>query len=513
MTAEVALSIENASKTFSGVTALSEVSLALENGSIHALLGQNGAGKSTLVKILSGYYAPDHKTVITLWGKPVRLTPRNGPSQGIGIVHQEIPFESSLPVVDNLGAGAHYDTLRCGMISWRRELRDTTALLAEFGVDIDPRAQMSSATPAQRSMLNVIRALRGIREHGHERCVLVLDEPTSYLAQSDAVHLLGAMRKLADQGSSILIITHRLREALAWADHISVLRSGSMVGSQASATLDEAALESMMFGVDAGASITGVTRTHAPQGVPVLEAKGISGRRVNSVSFKIWPGMVTGFSGLAGMGQDELPYLIYGAEAVTAGEIYLDGRKWKPSPGQSVRNGVMFVPGNRQESLWAGGSLLENLTIGKLPATSQRGVIMRRAERSKSRATLESFRVTPSEPRAITHTLSGGNQQKVALARILSSEPKLVLLHEPTQGVDASASREILALAAGAAARGAAVAVFSSDADELAQICSEVSILCDGSIATVLRGDEVTEDSITVSAQRARSVPSASGLT
>jgi ribose transport system ATP-binding protein len=507
MVMPLALDVRHVSKTFSGVRVLSDLSLTFESGQVHALLGQNGAGKSTFVKILAGYHSADEGSQISVWGEQAHLTTTNGPRLGIGIVHQDLPFADGLSVIDNLGAGPHFDGHRWRLINWRAEEREARQLLDEFEIPIDPRAQLATLTPAERAVLNIARTIRGLRMFSRDKFVLVLDEPTSYLSQHDSARVLQQAKTLAERGCAIIVITHRIKEALRWADSVSVLSSGHLVGTRPCSGSTVEDIELMMFGTAAHRSQVGEAGYADAGATPLLEAKGISGSVVTGIDFRLRRGQVIGFAGLVGMGQDELPYLLFGDRPMTGGELLLDGRPWKPSPHDAVRRGVVLVPGNRQrESVWLEGSALENLTLINLKKVSKGPFLLRRKEREYASSLVSDFSVVPPDILRVAQTFSGGNQQKLVLARILATSPEIVLLHEPTQGVDAASSRAILDLAAGAAMRGAAVAVFSSDAADLAQICSEVSIVSEGRISRILRDDEIDEDTITAACHRAANV-------
>lgn len=494
--APTAIEIRNFSKRFGGVTALDDVSLSIRPGEVHALLGQNGAGKSTLIKLLSGFYAPDPGAELSLWDRQVKFPITSAPSIGLGLVHQDLPFVETMSIVDNLGAGAHYQLHRRRLILPRRESRRAGDLLREFGLRLRPEDPLTSATQSERSLLNIARTIRGLREHGHKRYVLLLDEPTSYLPQTEATRVLEMARHLAAEGSAVLFITHRLKEAVAWSDTVSVLRNGQLVATSATKELDERQLEDLMFGaVPAVTEAPGQVVNDSTR--PALAVSGLSGRVLTDISFEIRPGEILGVTGLAGMGHDELPYLVTGALRRRRGRIELDGAAAQMDPVSAPRRGVILVPGNRQrDGLWVEGSVQENLSISQLGALTRWGLLRKPQERSFTSKLIDQYGVLPPAPDRPCRTLSGGNQQKVLLARALAGATRVLLLHEPTQGVDVAASREIMNIITGIAAAGTAVCVCSSDFALVAALSHRVLVLEYGRLRFELRGSDVAEDEI-----------------
>jgi ribose transport system ATP-binding protein len=469
---EPRLRLENVSKTFIGTRALRDLSISIRPGTIHALVGQNGSGKSTLIKILAGYYAPDSGT-LTVSGqvRKLPLTPQAAAELGLRFVHQNLGLIASTTVMEAIRAGV-WQPLR--PIHWRREDRTVKALLAELGADISPRDIIGLLTPSQRSVVAIVRALQDIQ--GTES-VLVLDEPTASLNRVDAARLFTALRTLRDAGHSILFVSHRLDEVLAVCDHVTVIRDGHDVLDTEVAGLDEETLVRAIIGRDVDNLYPGRPTPHEEI---ALEFNGLSGEVIRDLSLTVHRREIVGITGLAGMGQDELPYLIFGAR-----------------PRRSVAAGMALVPADREA---AGSvrvaSVSENLTIGVIRRFFRAGFLRKQAEKSHVDALLQDFDVYPPRADFAFGALSGGNQQKALLAKWLQTTPSVVLLHEPTQGVDVGSRKQIFHIIRSTADRGAAIAIFSAEYADLAHICNRVIVLRDGAVSAELGGADMDEAQI-----------------
>jgi ribose transport system ATP-binding protein len=502
-----ALELRHVSKKFGGVTVLSDATLCVRSGEVHALLGQNGAGKSTLVRILSGFYLPEPGAEVRVWGVTARLPIAEPVKLGLGLVHQDLPFVDGLSIIDNLGAGTHYNRQRSRPLRPGREAAKAAALLSEFNIRLDPRDPITTATQAERSLLNIARTIRGLREYGHSRFILLLDEPTSYLPQTEATQLLERVRSLTAEGSAVLFITHRLKEALTWCDTISVLRNGVLVQTSPAREIDEHRLEYLMFGTSPEAMPHAEEAAAAAAARPAaaLQASNIAGRALRRVSLELRAGEITGVTGLTGMGQDELPYLLSGAMTPTGGSLAVAGKPVRLTPKTAPEHGIILVPGNRQrDGLWMDGTVLENITITQLLAVSRHGLLARRRERVAAMSLIDRYGVVPPSPVRQCRTLSGGNQQKVLLARALSGDTRVLLLHEPTQGVDVGSARDIMRIVVKMAQQGAAVCVCSSDFALIAALSHRVLILTHGQISAELGTGAIDEETIAACAQGLR---------
>jgi ribose transport system ATP-binding protein len=501
--------VRNLSKTFGGATALDRVSLALAPGEIHGLLGENGSGKSTLIKVLAGFHYPDAGTLeVSGQAVPLPLAPGQFQNLGFAFVHQDLGLIPALTVLENLRL-PFLATSRAPRLSWRTMHRQAHQALLAHGVDIDTHARVGDLAPVQRSMLAIVRAVEsisgGLGDDGVVGTLLVLDEPTVYLPQRETETLFGLVRRVAAAGTGVLFVSHDLDEVLAICHRVSVLRDGRLVGTEARADLTKARLVQLIVGHEVEPSR--VERKNAPSAVSATERSVAarvdmaSGEVIDKVSFEVAAGEVIGATGLAGSGFEELPYLLFGATP-GIGTLELRGRVplalHRLRPNRAVDEGIILVPGNRQmDGCVQSLSVSENVS---LPTISRfvRGMILRhRRERAATREVLNRFSVRPPDPQLRAGNLSGGNQQKVLLAKWLQLAPKLLLFDEPTQGVDVGARDEIFALLRAETERGAAVVCASSDHEQLATICDRVLIFSRGHVVNELRGEQLTKEEIT----------------
>lgn len=476
--------------------ALDSVDLSIVPGEVHALVGQNGSGKSTLIKILSGYHYPDHGSV-SINGTPVRLPLDAGEANRLGLsfMHQDLALADGMTVLENLRIG-RYETNWYGRLLWRRERERVRTLLADVGLAIDPDLPVRRLPPAERALVGFARALQHI---GKGPGVLVLDEPTAYLPLPAVKRLFTAIRALTSSGSGVLFVSHRLDEVMEISDRVSVLRNGRLEGTKQREEVDRQTLVSMILGRDLG-RLYPEAAPHEVQGEPRLTVSELSGSSVASVEFGLWPGEILGLTGLVGMGHDEVPYLIYGAQQARSGLIAAGGRKIMAaaaSPEVLRAFGIALLPADRQRQSGVGAATLrENLTLPNVADYFTSGVLHHARERSDVAALLDSFRVQPAEPDRPLSTLSGGNQQKVLLAKWLHTKPSVLLLHEPTQGVDIGSRKEIFRIIREVASSGVAVLIASSEYEDLANMCDRVLVMHMGRIAQELHGEGLTEDRI-----------------
>lgn len=493
-----ALAVEGLTKSFNGVRVLDAIDLELKPGEIHGLIGENGAGKSTLVKVLAGAYTPD-SGVGEIGGKPLNWPLTSPQRWGLAFVHQDLALDEDMTVLENIGVSLGFDTKLLMPYSKRREERVVRSLMQEFGVTIDPHAKVATLTPAERSLVAILRALRLIGRHTSSR-VLVLDEPTAALSRSESDRLLATMRKLAGAGVALMFISHRLNEVREVCDEISVLRSGTMVGRVRGTETTNDELVRLMLGYELGAFYP--DKSIVAGNAKALEIRNVTGTTVDDVSFSARRGEILGVTGLMGMGQEELPYLIFGHAQRADGNVLLDGKAIPPRIRESLRAGIVLVPGNRlRDSVWGAGTAAENLTLPFVRRFVRTGGLRLRSERKAAAVSMRDLGVRPVLPKRQVARFSGGNQQKIVLARWLSVKPKVLLLHEPTQGVDAGAKKEIFALIRKVALDGDVVLVFSSDIEEVANLCHRVIVLRHGRVARVLTESEVTENAIIAESQ------------
>jgi ribose transport system ATP-binding protein len=482
------LRIAGLSKTFPGVRALVDAELDIEAGEIHALVGQNGSGKSTLIKVLAGVHDPDPGATAFVGDCPLELGSGKAAHElGIRFVHQDLGLVDNLSAVDNLALGFGYPT-RAGRIRWRVQRERAERALGHVVDDFPLDRPAGTLTVFQRTALAIARALQDFGANG---ALLVLDEPTATMPRDQVEHLFALLGRIRERGTPVLLVTHHMEEVFAVSDRVTVLRDGSIVAVERTGDLTTPELVSLMTG-DAHRRLERV-------GVPdrehvTLSVRGLTGPTLRGTDIEVHRGEIVGVAGLGGSGREELCGLIFGAERRAGGEVFVDGKALAPGrPEQSVARGIGLVPAHRhQQGLVMSESVRRNLTLATLRDFVRGGRVQKRREAAAVRKSIERFGVKTASAEVPVSTLSGGNQQKVVLAKWLRMEPTLLLLDEPTQGVDIAAQAELHQLIFEAAAAGTAVLVCSSDELELARIADRVLVIRDGTVHTELGRDRAT---------------------
>jgi ribose transport system ATP-binding protein len=495
------IDIRSLSKSFPGQVALSDVSMQIMPGQIHALVGQNGSGKSTLIKILAGYHQPDPGAEVLMRGQRVDIENLSPAERShLHVMHQDLGLVPTLSIMENLALGRGYETGFGGRINWRRERIRVTQLLAEFGVEADPRALVGSLRAAEQSIVALVRALQdwerddvGERGQGLDlRSVLVLDEPTASLPRLEVDRLFAAVRRVAQRGGGVVFVSHRLDEVFELADYVTVLRDGKVVGSQPLRELDQARLIELIVGRPVDDLYASPPE---PKAEVALEATDVAGASVVDVDLTVRRGEVVGVAGLVGSGRDELASLLFGAKRLVHGEVRVNGERVQ-SPRGAINAGMGLVPADRKgDGCIPAHTVRENVVLPRLGPFG-RWWLRRSIERREADEWIAKVELRPADPERAISTLSGGNQQKAVLARWMRTDPSVLVLDEPTQGVDVGAKASIYELLASAAAGGTAVVMCSSDAEELAHVCDRVLVLRSGRVATELSGASLTADRI-----------------
>ena len=488
------LDVVTLSKTYPGQVALADASLRVLPGEIHALVGQNGSGKSTLIKLLGGYVEPDHGDEVYVGGEPVDLWSLDRDvRRRIRIVHQDLGLVPTLSTVENLGLGRGYHTGVAGNIRWRQEVARAQQLLLGFGLAPDVRQPVGSLSAAERAAVAIVRALQDW--DATRPGLLVLDEPTASLNRGEVDALFREVRRLAEHGAGVLFVSHMIDEVLELADRVTVLRDGRVVASgEPAASLDETRLIELIVGRPVGELFP---ETDHAVGRPVLEAEVLYGMTIRGVSLKIHEGEVVGVAGLVGSGREEIAGVIYGARPRFVGKVLVDKRKVFATPRDSIRAGIAFVPADRKlHALDLDERLHEHVPLPRLGSLQRRGRLRHGEARRDAAEWIERLDVQPPLLDRRMEKFSGGNQQKAVLARWLRTEPKVLLLDEPTQGVDVGAKASIYQQIRDAADGGTAVLVASSDSEELVHLCDRVLVFRSGGMAVELRGNTLTEERV-----------------
>ena len=493
---EPLLRMEGIVKRFAGATALAGVDLTLRRGEVHALVGENGAGKSTLVKIMTGAY---HRDAGRMWleGREVDFdTPADASDAGVTAVHQEIHLIGYRTVAENIFLGR--EPRRWGLIDWSRMNADAAKVLGGLGVDVDPRATVASLNTARRQMVAIARGVSlGAK-------VLVLDEPTSSLAEREVAVLYDLIRRLQGQGTAIVYISHRFDELYAVCNRVTILRDGKLVGTHALADLERLDLVCLMLGKPREELRLGTTGfAHAPgtvaTGEPLLRATSLrGGTKLQDVSFAVRKGEILGVAGLLGSGRTETARAIFGATPADGGDIEYGGKRFAPrGPDDGIAAGIGFLSEDRKaEGILPELSIRENLTLAALPMLTKFGIVSRAKQTEIVERFMRRMGVKATSAEQKIRELSGGNQQKVLLARWLCMQPKLLILDEPTRGIDIGAKAEIQALVNELAAGGLGVIMVSSELEELVEGSSRVIVLRDGHKVTELSGDQISQQAI-----------------
>jgi ribose transport system ATP-binding protein len=490
----VALAVEGLSKSFDGVRVLDDVGFSVAQGEIHGLIGRNGSGKSTLIKILSGYHAPDPGGSIHVRGEEISLPVDVGEihRRGLAFVHQDLGLAPTMSVLENVRVG-RFATGFGRRVSWRSERRIVRRELDRFELDVSPDDKTGDLSMIDRSLVAIVRAFSLLEDH--EGAALILDEPTASLPRDGVERLFAGVRQAAQQGAGVVFVSHRLEEIRTLTDRLTVLRDGRVAGTLVTAEVSEAQIIEMILG---HALSDEAIPEHAMTSEVVLSARGLSGETAHDVTFDLHHGEVLGLTGLIGMGHEEIPYLLFGARPGD-GEIRIGGEELDVgdlSPARAMAAGVALLPADRQRSSGAGNlSVRDNVSLPVIDSFFTGAFLHPRREHNHVASLLHAYDVRPPLPQRKLQTLSGGNQQKALLAKWLQTEPAIVILHEPTQGVDVSARDAISRYVAQIAADGRAVVLCSSDSEDLARLCQRVLVFRDGKIVSEIVGD-VTEDRI-----------------
>jgi ribose transport system ATP-binding protein len=485
-----ALTLRGVGKSFPGVRALQGIDLDVLPGEVHALLGENGAGKSTLMKILAGIYRPDEGE-IGIGGQVRHFTGiRDAAAAGVGIVFQEFSLVPDLNAAENIFLGR--ELRRFGLLDRSAMRRAAAALFARLGVRIDPAAAIRRLSVAQQQFVEIAKAL------ALDARILILDEPTATLTPTDAGHLFAVMRALRDQGVAVIFISHHLEEIFEVCDHITVLRDGRKVGETTVADTDMERLVQMMVGRAVEQNFP--PRPTAAPGAMVLEVDALQIERDGPVNaFHLRAGEILGFAGLVGSGRTETVLALLGADRCHAKTVRVQGRSARLSdPADALRLGIGILPESRKtEGLITPFSIRDNISINNLAKYPQLGVLIDHGrERAATDAIMRQVGVKAPDQATVVETLSGGNQQKVVLARWLNHHCRILFFDEPTRGIDVGAKAEIYGLMRALTAQGYAIVMVSSELPEIVGLCDRVAVFSEGRIVRTLDHHEITPETV-----------------
>jgi ribose transport system ATP-binding protein len=486
------LEVHGLSKSFAGVRALDEVNLSINAGEVHCVLGQNGAGKSTLIKVFSGVYQPDEGEIIWQGDKVTIAGPTAALGMGIATMYQELDVVDGLTVAENIFLG--HEHASAGVLNRRKANRLTRELLSRLGhADLSPNREVGSLSAANKQIVSMARAL------SHNTKLIIMDEPSAVLDSEEVKNLFRVVRELTSAGIAVVYISHRLEEIKQIGDRISVLKDGrSMANGLAVSDTPTVELIKLMTGRTVE-NVFPPAVPIAPDAPEVLVVDNVSVRGIfEPVSFSVRAGEVVGLAGLVGSGRSEILEAIYGARKPTTGSVSIDGKRLTPGSVRSaVNHGMGLSPEERKsQGLLLDEPIYRNVTLSTFARFANASFLNERAERAAAREQIESLELRPADPDRATRTLSGGNQQKILLARWLVHGTKVLLLDEPTRGVDVGARAEIYALIRKLSAAGTAVVIVSSEIEEVLGLADRVLVIADGRVLETVEAANITEHAV-----------------
>ena len=486
------LEMKSITKRFPGVLALDKVSLELRRGEIHALIGENGAGKSTLMKILSGAYKADEGDIILNDSPLLNNTPRYAMECGISIIYQELNYVKDLTVAENIYLGAWPKT-KIGTVSYKKLIEDTNALLAEIGLNIKPKMQMDRLSVAEKQLVEIVKSI------SKNAKIFVMDEPTSALNENEINILFDIVKRLAKEGKSIIYISHRLDEVFRISDRVSVMRDGAMVGTVNTKDTDKFELIRMMVGREIK-NMYPIERSE--KGENVFEVENLSGTKANDVSFCVRKGEIVGLFGLMGAGRTDIAETIFGSAKKESGTIRVNGKVVSiKNPHDAIRAGLGYVPSERKrDGLILIHSVKENISIASLKRIAHFFVLNLKKERELASQWVSKLDIKTPRLETIADSLSGGNQQKVVLGRWIARTPTVLIMNEPTRGVDVGAKVEIYKLMEEFCKLGLGIVMISSELLEILSISDRVITIYEGKISGEFEGDNITQEKLLIAA-------------
>ena len=484
------IELRDIGKQFPGVRALDAVSFDVLPGEVHALLGENGAGKSTLIKIMTGAYTPDQGSIL-MEGKPVTIGgPRHAQELGVAAIYQELSLYPELTIAENIFMG-HQPRTSLGLIDWRTMERQARAILQDLEAgQLDPLQKVGGLSVGNQQRVEIAKAL------SQNARILIMDEPTAALTQRDVDQLFAIVRRLRERGVAVIYISHRLEEVFLLADRVTVLRDGQVVGTRPVAETSQPELIRMMVGRTLDALFP---KSDAPIGQPALRVQDLRyGKNVRGVSFELRHGEIVGMAGLVGAGRSEMAQVLFGITPAESGTVSIDGKAVViRSAHQAMQLGIAYVPEDRKnQGLILPMSVRENTTLAILRRLARGGFVDRQAERKITSDYVDQLHIRTPGIGQLVRNLSGGNQQKVVIAKWLAREPKVLILDEPTRGIDVGAKAEIHRLMSALAQQGIAILMISSELPEILGMSDRVLVMRQGRIVAELARAEATQEAV-----------------
>ncbi len=483
------LELKGVSKSFPGIKALDRVNFKIRAGEVHALIGENGAGKSTLVKILTGIYQPDEGEIV-LNGKKIEFkNPIVSQEAGIAAIHQEATMFPMLSVVENIYMGHHLKT-RLGFVDWKRMRKNTRYLLSRLGLDINPNVLVKDLSTAQRHMVEIVKAL------SLNANIIIMDEPTSAFSMRETEELYKIIRQLKQEGKAIVFISHKFEDIYEIADYFTVLRDGKYVGEGVVSDTSQDTIINMMV----GRSLTQMfPKIDVPIGDIVMEVKDLSLNGLfEDISFNLHRGEILGFFGLIGAGRSEVMESVFGIRKPERGSVTIDGKKVSiNNPGDAIELGIGYVPEDRQtEGTILSMNIRENITLPIIEKVSNRGVLNRVKETEITDEYGKRMEIKASSWEQLVNNLSGGNQQKVVLAKWLATEPRILILDEPTKGIDVATKSRVHEFISELASQGLGIILVSSEIPEILGMSDNIVVMHEGRITARFNREEASSEGL-----------------
>jgi ABC-type sugar transport system ATPase subunit len=490
----IVMELRGITKTFPGVKSLDNVNFTLYRGEVHALVGENGAGKSTLMKIMAGIYKPEsgeiyYKGKLTNWASPLEAK-----KNGISVIHQELQLAPNLTVAENVLMGTDLPKNRFGIVNWEEINKRAKELLVSIGSDLDPKQIVSQLSVSQQQIVEIARAL------SIKADIIIMDEPSATLTDKEIMKLFTLINLLKSRGIAVVYVSHRMEEIFQISDRCTVLRDGQWIATLNTKNITEQELVKLMVGRDVSHIFNkGRPKYERKIEVPLLETEKLSdGGILKDGTINVYPGEIVGISGLVGSGRSELLRAIFGASKVLGGEIKINGQKVSiKSPVDAINHGIALIPESRKEQgLFLQLGVGENISVLKLNKMARLGFIKRGEKRELEKEYIKKLTVKTSSIENQIANLSGGNQQKAIIARWLTIKPKILLLDEPTRGIDVGAKTEIYDIIKKLASQGIGVIVVSSDLPEILSISNRVFVMCEGKIVAELQENDINQETI-----------------